>query len=360
MTGTLYELALFAGAGGGILGGILRGHVTVGAVEIEPYPREVLLQRQRDGILPEFPVWDDVGTFRIDNPDCREYIEGLRGIGDRLVISGGFPCQDVSVAHGKGGEGLQEGNRSGLWFEMARIIGEVRPRHVFVENSPMLVSRGLDVVLGGLAEMGYDARWGIVSAENAFAPHQRKRMWIVANSRHWCGRDERAVERGSQQAGERAADTDPFGGSSEQRTPMAEGNVSHANGDGLIGTEITRGIGEALQEEQGRTVGALDASRTGRLPQAEGDVPDTDQERLEGPSSERAQRGERRDARILNGLPAWYGAQGERLGEWWSTEPDVGRVANGVARRVDRLKALGNGQVSAVVDLAWDILGGRQ
>ena len=123
----------------------------VGAVEIESHPREVLKQRIRDGILPEFPIWDDVTTFRSDNEACREYMQGLWEIRDELIISGGFPCQDISSA-GKGA-GLNEGTRSGLWFEMARIISEIRPRYAFVENSPMLVSRGLDVCLGGFAEM---------------------------------------------------------------------------------------------------------------------------------------------------------------------------------------------------------------
>ena len=162
------ELHLFAGAGGGILGGILLGHTTVCAVEIEPYCRKVLLQRQRDGILPKFPIWDDVKTF-----------DGKPWRGSVDVVCGGFPCQDISAA-GKGA-GIT-GERSGLWKEMARIIGEVQPRFVFIENSPLLRTRGLNVVLKDLAEMGYDARWGIISAADCGAAHQRKRMWIFAHS----------------------------------------------------------------------------------------------------------------------------------------------------------------------------------
>jgi hypothetical protein len=75
------------------------------------------------------------------------------------------------------------GSRSGLWSEMARIIGEVRPRYAFVENSPMLTSRGLGTVLGDLAALGFDAKWGVVSAADVGAPHLRERIWIVANSR---------------------------------------------------------------------------------------------------------------------------------------------------------------------------------
>lgn len=82
---------LFAGAGGGILGDILLGHKTIGAVEIEQYPREVLLRRQKDGILPEFPIWDDINTFRSDNPECAEYIGKLKEVSEELAICGGFP-----------------------------------------------------------------------------------------------------------------------------------------------------------------------------------------------------------------------------------------------------------------------------
>jgi len=160
------ELALFSGAGGGILGGKLLGWRTVCAVEWEPYPASVLCARQNDGLLPPFPIWDDVQTF-----DGKPW----RGIID--VVSGGFPCTDISVA-GKGA-GI-DGEASGMWREMARIIHEVEPRFVFVENSPMLTSRGLGRVLGDLASMGFDAEWGVLGAADIGAPHQRDRIWIVA------------------------------------------------------------------------------------------------------------------------------------------------------------------------------------
>ncbi len=164
------ELALFAGAGGGILGGRLLGWRTVCAVELDPYCRRVLLARQRDGHLPRFPIWDDVCTF-----------DGQPWRGGVDVIAGGFPCQDISCA-GKGA-GI-DGERSGLWGEMARVVREVRPRFVFVENSPMLTSRGLGRVLGDLATMGFDARWGVLGADDAGAPHRRKRIWILADAMH--------------------------------------------------------------------------------------------------------------------------------------------------------------------------------
>lgn len=160
------ELALFAGAGGGILGGKLLGWRTVCAVEIDSYARRVLLARQADGCLEQFPIWDDVTTFN-SNPWS----------GRIDVVSGGFPCQDISCA-GKG-KGI-DGERSKLWAEMARIIGEVQPKYAFVENSPMLTIRGLGRVLGDLAALGYDARWGVLGADAIGAVHRRKRLWIFA------------------------------------------------------------------------------------------------------------------------------------------------------------------------------------
>ena len=163
------ELALFAGAGGGILGGQLLGWRTVCAVEWNAYAASVLAQRQNDGLLPPFPIWDDVQTFSG---------EPWRGAID--VVSGGFPCQDISAAGKGAGIG---GERSSMWRHMARIVGEVRPRYVFVENSPMLTLRGLGTVLGDLAALGFDARWGVLSAAAVGAPHRRERIWIVANAR---------------------------------------------------------------------------------------------------------------------------------------------------------------------------------
>jgi DNA (cytosine-5)-methyltransferase 1 len=163
----LRSFHLFAGAGGGILADLILGHEVIGACEIEKYPRDVLLARQRDGILPSFPIWDDVRELD-GNP--------WRGAVD--ILCGGFPCQDISSA-GKGA-GIT-GERSGLWKEYARLIGEMRPRFVFAENSPLLRTRGLGVVLEDLASLGYNARWGIIGAGDVGAWHQRKRLWLLAS-----------------------------------------------------------------------------------------------------------------------------------------------------------------------------------
>jgi len=160
------ELALFAGGGGSILAGTLLGWRTVCAVEIDAGARSILLNRQRDEVIDKFPIWDDVRTF-----DGKQW----RGIVD--VVTGGFPCQDVSICGA--GAGLN-GDRSGLWVEMARIICEVQPTFVFVENSPMLTSRGLGRILADLAGMGFDARWGVFRASSIGAAHHRQRIYLVA------------------------------------------------------------------------------------------------------------------------------------------------------------------------------------
>ncbi len=162
----LNELALFAGAGGGILGGKLLGWRTVCAVELDAHCASVLAQRQNDGCLHPFPIWSDVRSF-----------DGGPWDGLVDVVSGGFPCQDISPA-GKGA-GIA-GERSGLWREFARIVREVRPGIVYVENSSALTTRGLDVVLGDLAALGFDAEWGVLGACTVGFPHGRQRMWIYA------------------------------------------------------------------------------------------------------------------------------------------------------------------------------------
>jgi DNA (cytosine-5)-methyltransferase 1 len=273
---SLNELALFAGAGGGILGGKLLGWRTVCAVEWEPYPASVLCARQNDGLLPPFPIWDDVQTF-----DGHPW----RGIVD--VISGGFPCQDISAA-GKGA-GI-DGERSGMWREMARIIREVRPRYAFVENSPMLTSRGLGVVLADLASMGFDARWGVLGAADIGANHQRDRIWIVG----------------------KMANT--------RRQLWTEGNTTELDSNKEVWSS------SAIHNQsggEGQFVSNTNCTQCQRMCESE---------------------------RIQQEYP--YACDSR----WWQTEPNVGRMADGVAAGVDRLKAIGNGQVPLCAATAFRIL----
>ena len=307
------ELALFAGAGGGILGGHLLGWRTVCAVEWEPYPASVLCARQNDGFLPPFPIWDDIQTF-----DGRPW----RGIVD--VVSGGFPCQDISAA-GKGA-GI-DGERSGMWREMARVVSEVRPQFVFVENSPMLVTRGLERVLGDLTSLGYDTRWTVMGAADVGAPHQRDRIWIVGkNTDTQCERTRRKtgdLGKKSQtektirnqfaseivSMGSKISNTDSAYEQRNKRTKRTQASYPNANS----------------ASELAHTENRRDVRRNGQLGVAEKEY-DNRRSKADG------------------------------CGQWWQAEPNVGRVANGVACRVDRLKAIGNGQVPEVARRAWEAL----
>jgi DNA (cytosine-5)-methyltransferase 1 len=156
----LNELALFAGAGGGILGGHLLGWRTVCAVEREPYAASVLAQRQNDGILPSFPIWNDVCTF-----DGRPW----RGIVD--VVSGGFPCQSYTTA------ARGRNTADDFWPEMRRIVADVAPRYVFAEN---VQRRAIDRAADELEEMGYEARALALGAHDLGADHVRERYWLLA------------------------------------------------------------------------------------------------------------------------------------------------------------------------------------
>ena len=315
------ELALFAGAGGGILGGKLLGWRTVCAVEWEPYPASVLCARQNDGLLPPFPIWDDVQTF-----------DGKPWAGIVDVVSGGFPCQDISVAGN--GDGL-DGERSGMWREMARIISEVRPRYAFVENSPMLVTRGLERVLADLTAMGYDSKWGVVSASDIGANHQRRRIWIVANSRYWRRRDKRSIERGEISQGEWSTNTNQISRPGEQPKDVAYTEELFSNG----GNDNTRvGMEREAQSQFGNDCGSEDVAYASSIRQ---------QGQGQHEQSVHTTQGSDRQTDYV-----------ESIGrpDFWATEPALGRVADGVAARVDRLKAIGNGQVPLCAATAWRIL----
>lgn len=309
------ELALFAGAGGGILGGKLLGWNTVGAVEIEEYPRNVLLQRQRDGILRPFPIWDDVTTF-----DGRPW----RGLVD--VVTGGFPCQDISVA-GKGA-GIT-GARSGLWGEMFRIIREVRPRFAFMENSPMLTVRGLGTVLGDLASVGFAAEWLVLGASAVGAPHRRERIWILA-----------------------APHTDPDGMQCAELEREHEGAEEPS-----AGCQNRLATGPNMVDSDGFGRHAL-----GNVSQdVSGALPKTPERKFSGaispPNSfsDADLQGNRRRFSFAGDVDECIAERSAKKA-WWLSEPGLGRVADGVAHKMDRLRAIGNGQVPLVAAVAFNEL----
>ena len=309
----LRTMHLFAGAGGGLLADVLLGHQPVCAVEIDEYCQQVLSARQEDGCFPWFPIFEDVQAF-----DGRPW----RGIVD--VVAGGFPCQDISVAGS--GAGL-DGERSGLWREMARIIGEVRPRYAFIENSPALVTRGLGRVLADLASMGFDARWGIVSAADTGAHHIRERLWILAHADSNAGgeRPEFSMQRGWAQKAEQAGVGGCRGSSEDVADPNSVRELQQTGG------ECDKWDGAGYGSEN--LADAVRQCKQGFIPC--------------GSNQERREKPERRPA----GSCCYEFAQ-------WPVEPGMDRVVNGMANRSHRIKAVGNGQVPRVHAAAFRLLFG--
>jgi len=159
-------LSLFAGIGGFDLG-LERtgGFKTVAFCEIERHAQAILRKH-----WPEVPIYDDVCRLTGD-------VLSRDGIFPNAIV-GGFPCQDISSAGARAG---LAGERSGLWFQFARLIGELRPEYVIIENVAELLANGFSAVLGSLASLGYDAEWDCIPAGGIGAPHLRDRVWVIAH-----------------------------------------------------------------------------------------------------------------------------------------------------------------------------------
>lgn len=251
-------LSLFSGIGGFDLG-LERAGMTIAAqVEIDPYARRVLAKHWPD--VPRFEDVREVGRDQLPQVD---------------LVAGGFPCQDISVAGNRAGI---DGPRSGLWSEFARIVREVRPRYVLVENVPALRVRGLGRVLGDLAASGYDAEWDCLPAIAFGAHHRRDRLFLVA----------------------------------------------YANGYGL-------------RPQQKQQPGC-----------SASEIPDA-----HGPSRRLADANGQRQLQQGRSLEVFRGwsvdSRSENRGTW-APEPGVGRVADGIPHRVDRLRGLGNAVVPQIAE----------
>lgn len=256
---------LFAGAGGGLLADLILGHQPIAAVEWDAYCCRVLRERVSDGWFPGMRIHEcDVRQF-----DASEY----KGRVD--CLHAGFPCQPFSVA----GSRLGSADSRDQWPATLRIICEIQPRYVFLENVPGLVSwnggERLADIVRSLAALGYVGSHGVLGADDVGACHVRKRWFLLANNSQF-GRGKR------------------------------------------------RECEQSLQ-----------------------DIPNTNS---------------LHDRHVDNGQPAHERTmeEKERLRKinWWIPEPKLDRVANGVANRVDRLKAIGNGQVPLQAALAFQILSG--
>lgn len=285
----LRVLDLFSGIGGFSLG-LERtgGFETVAFCEIEDYPRKVLAKH-----WPGVPIYDDVRNLTAE----RLAIDGI-GVD---VITGGFPCQDISIAGKQAGIG--GGTRSGLWSEIARLIGELRPQYAIMENVTALLSgdsgRWFGRILGDLAEIGYDAEWHCIPASELGANHHRDRVWIVA---HPCG---------------------------DRKDEFREG--------GIVCNELR----ECSQTKHQRDELEYGSGRYS-------DVADT------GSNGSQGIRKNRRATRQtgLCGGAGWDEIKNLlRDTSGWAVEPAVGRVANGISARSHRLKGLGNAVVPQIPEL---------
>lgn len=355
------ELSLFTGAGGGIWGTKLLGWRTVGYVEFDDYCQKVIAQRIEDGIFDRAPIFGDIRLF------ASTFAERYRGVVD--VVTAGFPCQPFSLA-GKRKGNLDERN---MWPDTLRVIRAVQPQWCLLENVPGLLGKHgyFGQILKDLAESGFDAQWDCISAAETGAPHKRERLWIV------CTNTDRDRCEGI------AESNGANGGMDEQSGNDSHGfcvDVSDADRNAVRtqqGRSESGGSSEAVSREHGEAgyVAYSDGWRRGQNGPGGREVERTD---------DGIQRGSENSGRARCGGEAMADAASVRLQEsvgerrrsqegdrtarqsidcgtsrrrgWWAAEPDVGRVAHGVACRSKRLRALGNGQVPRVVVEAWNRL----
>ena len=282
-----------------------------GFCEIDSYCQKVLKKN-----FPDVPIYSDITELQ---PEWFDDID---------LLTGGFPCQDISVA-GKG-EGI-EGERSGLWFEMLRLISGIRPRHALIENVPMLIHRGLGRVICDLASIGYDAEWQIISAADLGAPHLRKRIWIVAYPKRNGGVQQKGGDLRPSRRESIRENIDSVC-SNIPTTSQAVAYPGHLRRRHHVGGDV-----ELRGRQQAET-----AQRSASQPE------------IAGSSQESEVVADTECQDVGQEINQWsqYIRQRCEMGEvvepigsrdsYWLTEPNVGRVADGVPHRVDRLRGLGN------------------
>ena len=323
-------LDLFHGIGGFALGAYWAGMKFENhyCSDIEPWCQKLYAKR--------FP--DSIQLGDITKIDTSTLPKG------EWIITGGFPCQDISIT-GKGA-GIH-GERSGLWFEYWRLINDLRPRYAIMENVGMLVHRGLREVLGSLAEIGYDAEWQDIRASDVGAPHRRERIWIVAYAE---GAGNRRLERGSLPGIE-------F--NNEKNGPALWGELDDSN-------KIRREMAHpSIPRLQGQEPARGRSREPGLSAECGDEFPDAGRELWESGNAtgmeintEIGTHGELYDK---SGRPGCRAVS-------WSTEPAIcgmadglspelhgyeGRISNKSYQRVDRLKGLGNAIVPQIAEILF-------
>jgi DNA (cytosine-5)-methyltransferase 1 len=299
VTLALRMIDTFSGIGGFSLAARWVGGIeTVQFVEREPYCQRILAKH-----WPTVPIHDDICTF---NP----------APGSADIICGGFPCQDISTAGAQAG--IKEGTRSGLFYELMRVVRLVGPRYIVLENVAAITANGMDCVLGTLAEAGFDAEWACIPAADVGACHRRDRWWCVAYANH---------------AGVEAPRAELVSAGAEQY-----GELDAAYASGADQPRRAEGIGR-------RQRSAADAGRCG-ISEGGGGADSA------APHPHHQRQQERQPAAIASGTErtGWGNAPRRLNLDWRSylSEPVLCRGDDGLSGRVDRLKALGNAVVPQV------------
>jgi DNA (cytosine-5)-methyltransferase 1 len=308
----LNGLSLFTGIGGIDLA-LSEWVRPVAYCENDRYAQSVLLSRMAEGKLPIAPIWDDVKT--LSGEQFNKRID---------IIYGGSPCQGFSVAGlGKG----MEDERSGLVFEIFRLTDELKPAFVFLENVPAIRTRGLDRVLQEFTKRGYDCRWTMLSAAEVGANHKRERWFLLAYDNS---------------TGRRLQ---PEPGKQQEKIDIIN------NGEKKFMADTAS---KGLQKHRGK-YRLYENSKKGEIIGVCKNVAYAKRKRSQG-SREYAKSlySEENQTRKTD----WINNGGQRIQTNWFVEPDVGRVANGVQNRVDRIKCLGNAVVPLQAKTAFERLMG--
>lgn len=345
----MYGLDLFSGYGG--ITKALEGYVRpIAYCEIEKYAQGVLLSRMESRQLPVAPIWDNVQTL-----DGREF----RGKVD--IIYGGFPCQNLSQAGRK--EGL-EGKQSGLFFEVCRLVKEIEPEFIFLENVPGIRTRGLAKVTESLSALRYDLRWTCVSAKEVGAPHLRKRWFMLA-----CRR-------------ESSSTNSKYNGFSSTSIKRSNGEIISNNQEGpncsmqseRMGTcrdvayssskrrqQIPRSTYENEEKHEGR------GKKEMHLFECNGQGCGNGYLAYPNKTGLQEKRTKEQTARFVKQDREWRSIKPELGGvvngasegmdnAFWKFEPDIPRVTQKKENRIDRIKMLGNGVVPLQVRTAFERL----
>ena len=274
-------LDTFAGIGGFSYAAdkLVGGFKTTQFIEINPFCQKILNKH-----WPNIPIHNDINTF-------------TAGIGQFDCITGGFPCQDISVAGNQ--KGITEESRSGLFYSLMRVIRMVRPRFVVMENVAAILNNGLDIVLGELSEAGYDAEWAVISASSLGGCHRRSRWWCVAYTNDY----------GSSSSSFDEIDDETDSSSQERQNEISEFTGSSKSSDSRIVRSFKRNI------------------------------TNSNSKRLQRQILRKMERG------------IWTAEHTRRLNPNWRqyvSKPILPRGSDGLSFRVDRTKALGNSVVPQV------------